>query len=161
MNTHLKKLSAAGMLITMGIIFGDIGTSPLYVFQTLMTEGKEATESFVFGCLSCIFWTLTLQTTFKYIFITLQADNHGEGGIFSLYALVRRYGKWLAIPAIIGAGTLLADGIITPPISVTSAIEGLSNVPALSASFIPGSGLIIGIVIAIMLLLFFFQQFGT
>jgi len=152
------------MLITLGIIFGDIGTSPLYVFQTLLTEGaKDApiNEPFVLGCISCIFWTLTLQTTFKYIFITLQADNKGEGGIFSLYALVRRYGKWLAIPAIIGAGTLLADGIITPPISVTSAIEGLSNVPSLSTAFVPGSGLIIGIVIGIILLLFFFQQFGT
>jgi len=164
MTPHLKKITAAGVLITLGIIFGDIGTSPLYVFQSLLIEGGKGgkiNEAFVLGCISCIFWTLTLQTTFKYIFITLQADNHGEGGIFSLYALVRRYGKWLAIPAIIGAGTLLADGIITPPISVTSAIEGLSNVPALSASFIPGSGLIICIVIAIMLLLFFFQQFGT
>jgi len=164
MNPHLRKLTAAGMLITLGIIFGDIGTSPLYVFQTLLTEGvKDApiNESFVLGCISCIFWTLTLQTTFKYIVITLQADNKGEGGIFSLYALVRRYGKWLAIPAIIGAGTLLADGIITPPISVTSAIEGLSNVPSLAARFVPGSGLIIGIVIGIILLLFFFQQFGT
>ncbi|HWD86683.1 MAG TPA: KUP/HAK/KT family potassium transporter [Mucilaginibacter sp.] len=161
MSTNLKKLSAAGMMITLGIIFGDIGTSPLYVFQTLMTEGKSASEPYVFGCLSCIFWTLTLQTTFKYIFITLQADNHGEGGIFSLYALVRRYGKWLAIPAIIGAGTLLADGIITPPISVASAIEGLGQVPSLSAKMVPGSDLIIGIVIGIILLLFLFQQFGT
>ena len=164
MNPHLRRLTAAGMLITLGIIFGDIGTSPLYVFQTLLTEGSKdskITEAFVLGCISCIFWTLTLQTTFKYIFITLQADNKGEGGIFSLYALVRRYGKWLAIPAIIGAGTLLADGIITPPISVTSAIEGLSNVPSLASSFVPGSGLIIGIVIGIILLLFFFQQFGT
>jgi KUP system potassium uptake protein len=161
MNTHLKKLTAAGMLITLGIIFGDIGTSPLYVFQTLLTEGGKIDRSLVFGSISCIFWTLTLQTTFKYIFITLQADNKGEGGIFSLYALVRRYGKWLAIPAIIGAGTLLADGIITPPISVTSAIEGLSNVPSLASSFIPGNGLILGIVTGIILLLFFFQQFGT
>jgi KUP system potassium uptake protein len=161
MNTHLKKLSAAGMLITLGIIFGDIGTSPLYVFQTLLTEGKSASEPFVFGCISCIFWTLTLQTTFKYILITLQADNHGEGGIFSLYALVRRYGKWLAIPALIGAGTLLADGIITPPISVASAIEGLGQVPKLANIMIPGSDLIIGIVIGIIVLLFLFQQFGT
>lgn len=161
MTPHLKKLSAAGVLITLGIIFGDIGTSPLYVFQTLLTEGGKVNEALVLGSISCIFWTLTLQTTFKYIFITLQADNKGEGGIFSLYALVRRYGKWLAIPAIIGAGTLLADGIITPPISVTSAIEGLNNVPALAASFIPGNHLILGIVIGIMLLLFFFQQFGT
>src|ERR1017187_4910723 len=161
MQSHIKQLSLAGALITLGIIFGDIGTSPLYVFQTLLVEGGKINESLVLGSISCIFWTLTLQTTFKYIVITLQADNHGEGGIFSLYALVRRYGKWLAIPAIIGAGTLLADGIITPPISVTSAIEGLSNVPALSSSFVPGSKLIIEIVIGIMLLLFFFQQFGT
>jgi len=161
MNPHLKNLTAAGMLITLGIIFGDIGTSPLYVFQTLLTEGGKINEAFVLGSISCIFWTLTLQTTFKYIVITLQADNRGEGGIFSLYALVRRFGKWLAIPAIIGAGTLLADGIITPPISVTSAIEGLGNVPSLASSFVPGNMLIIGIVIGIILLLFFFQQFGT
>src|SRR6201996_9552487 len=161
MQSHLKKLSFAGALITLGIIFGDIGTSPLYVFQTLLVEGGKINSALVLGSISCIFWTLTLQTTFKYIFITLQADNHGEGGIFSLYALVRRYGKWLAIPAIIGAGTLLADGIITPPISVTSAVEGLNTVPALADIMIPGSRLIIGIVIGIILLLFFFQQFGT
>jgi KUP system potassium uptake protein len=161
MNTHLKKLSAAGMLITLGIIFGDIGTSPLYTFQTLLKEGGKADLQLVLGSISCVFWTLTLQTTFKYIFITLRADNNGEGGIFSLYALVRRYGKWLAMPAIIGAGTLLADGIITPPISVTSAIEGLSGVPALAKTMVPGSTLILGIVIGILLLLFFFQQFGT
>jgi KUP system potassium uptake protein len=166
MQSHIKQLSLAGALITLGIIFGDIGTSPLYVFQTLLVEGGKVNEALVLGSISCIFWTLTLQTTFKYIFITLQADNHGEGGIFSLYALVRRYGKWLAIPAIIGAGTLLADGIITPPISVTSAIEGLNNVPALSdpklhPEFIPGSHLILGLVIGIMVALFFFQQFGT
>jgi len=161
MQSHIKKLSAAGALITLGIIFGDIGTSPLYTFQTLMIQGGKIDQALVYGAISCIFWTLTLQTTFKYILITLQADNHGEGGIFSLYALVRRYGKWLAIPAIIGAGTLLADGIITPPISVSSAIEGLSNVPALSQSFVPGSKLILTIVIGIMVALFFFQQFGT
>lgn len=158
---HLRKLSAAGVLITLGIIFGDIGTSPLYTFQTLLKEGGRSDAFLVLGAISCVFWTLTLQTTFKYIFITLQADNRGEGGIFSLYALVRRYGKKLAIPAIIGAGTLLADGIITPPISVTAAIEGIGLVPALSKDFVPGSTLIIGIVIGIILLLFFFQQFGT
>jgi len=161
MNSHLKRLSLAGMLVTLGIIFGDIGTSPLYVFQTLIKEGGIVNQELVLGSISCVFWTLTLQTTFKYIFITLQADNNGEGGIFSLYALVRRYGKWLAIPAIIGAGTLLADGIITPPISVTSAIEGLNLVPAFSKAIVPGNDLILGIVIAILLLLFFFQQFGT
>src|SRR6202007_3040317 len=153
MQSHLKKLSAAGLLITLGIIFGDIGTSPLYVFQTLLTEGAKGgkiDEGFVLGSISCIFWTLTLQTTFKYIIITLQADNKGEGGIFSLYALIRRYGKWLAIPAIIGAGTLLADGIITPPISVTSAVEGLNLVPSLSTYIIPGNKLILLIVISII-----------
>jgi KUP system potassium uptake protein len=161
MNSHLKTLSLAGMLVTLGIIFGDIGTSPLYVFQTLLIEGGKVDSALVLGSISCIFWTLTLQTTFKYIFITLQADNKGEGGIFSLYALVRRYGKWLAIPAIIGAGTLLADGIITPPISVTSAIEGLNLVPAFAKDIVPGNNLVLFIVISIMLLLFFFQQFGT
>src|ERR1700679_1742338 len=149
---HSKKVTTAGLLITLGIIFGDIGTSPLYTFQTILAEGGKVSESLVLGAISCVFWTLTLQTTFKYVFITLQADNKGEGGVFSLYALVRRYGKWLAIPAIIGAGTLLADGIITPPISVTSAIEGLSNVPALASAFVPGNGLILGIVICIMVL---------
>ncbi|MBB6498458.1 KUP/HAK/KT family potassium transporter [Pedobacter cryoconitis] len=161
MSPNLKKLTAAGALITLGIIFGDIGTSPLYVFQTLLIEGGKVNASLVLGSISCIFWTLTLQTTFKYIFITLQADNRGEGGIFSLYALVRRYGKWLAIPAIIGAGTLLADGIITPPISVTSAIEGLSLVPAFASIIVPGNDVVLIIVITIMILLFFFQQFGT
>ena len=161
MNTHLKKLSAAGMLVTMGIIFGDIGTSPLYTFQVLLKEGGTVDTALVLGCISCVFWTLTMQTTFKYVFITLQADNKGEGGIFSLYALVRRYGKWLSIPAIIGAGTLLADGIITPPMSVTSAIEGLGLLPSLSKIMVPGSDLILGIVIGIIVLLFFFQQFGT
>src|SRR4051812_12186197 len=161
MNSHIRKLSAGGLLITLGIIFGDIGTSPLYTLQILIKEGGRADQFMVMGALSCIFWTLTLQTTFKYIFITLQADNRGEGGIFSLFALVRRYGKWLSIPAIIGAGTLLADGIITPPVSVTSAIEGLGMVPSLSATFIPGNQVVLMVVIIILILLFFFQQFGT
>src|SRR5246127_5554327 len=161
MNTHLKKLSAAGMLITLGIIFGDIGTSPLYTFQTLLIDGKTATQDFVYGAISCVFWTLTLQTTFKYVFITLKADNRGEGGVFSLYALVRRYGKVLVYPAIIGAGTLLADGIITPPISVTSAIEGLNNVHGLENVIVPGNNLVIEAVLVILLLLFVFQRFGT
>lgn len=161
MNSHVRKLSAGGVLISLGIIFGDIGTSPLYTLQTLLKEGGRTDSFMVLGAISCVFWTLTLQTTFKYIIITLQADNRGEGGIFSLFALVRRYGKWLAIPAIIGAGTLLADGIITPPISVTSAIEGLGLVPALTDIMIPGSNIILIIVIAILILLFFFQQFGT
>lgn len=156
-----KRASMAGLLIALGIIYGDIGTSPLYTFQTILTEGGGVTKELVFGSISCIFWTLTLQTTFKYVIITLQADNHGEGGVFSLYALVRRYGKNLVYPAIIGAGTLLADGIITPPITVTSAIEGLSMVKGMEQHIVPGNSLVVEIVIVILLLLFIFQRFGT
>ena len=158
---HIKKVSSAGLLITLGIIFGDIGTSPLYTFQTILKEGGPATQELVFGAISCVFWTLTLQTTFKYILITLQADNRGEGGIFSLYSLVRRYGKKLVFPAIIGAGTLLADGIITPPISVTSAIEGLSGVKGLEHLIVPGNHLVMGLVLGILFLLFVYQRFGA
>ena len=160
MHPNLKKVSAAGLLVTLGIIFGDIGTSPLYVFKSIMGE-RQITEQLVYGGISCVFWTLTLQTTFKYILLTLQADNKGEGGIFSLYALVWRYRHWLYFPAIVGAATLLADGIITPPISVSSAIEGLNGVHGLEDIIVPGNTLTIGIVIAIISLLFFFQQFGT
>ncbi len=158
---HFHKLSLAGLLIALGIIYGDIGTSPLYTFQTILTEGGNINEGLVFGAISCVFWTLTLQTTFKYVLITLQADNHGEGGVFSLYALVRRYGKKLVYPAIIGAGTLLADGIITPPITVTSAIEGLNMVPSMTEHIVPGNSLVIEIVLIILLFLFTFQRFGT
>jgi KUP system potassium uptake protein len=158
---HSRKISSAGLLITLGIIFGDIGTSPLYTFQTILTEGGRITQELVLGAISCVFWTLTLQTTFKYVFITLKADNKGEGGVFSLYALVRRFGKPLVYPAIIGAGTLLADGIITPPISVTSAIEGLGAVHGLENVIVPGSNLVIELVLVILLLLFLFQRFGT
>src|SRR5258708_32333660 len=146
---HAKKFSTAGLLITLGIIFGDIGTSPLYTFQTILNEGGKVTEELVLGAISCVFWTLTLQTTFKYVFITLQADNKGEGGVFSLYALVRRYGKKLVYPAIIGAGTLLADGIITPPISVTSAIEGLNTVKGLDSIILPRNKLLMELVLGI------------
>ena len=161
MTSPSKRATAAGLLIALGIIYGDIGTSPLYTLQTILTEGGQVDKGLVFGSISCIFWTLTLQTTFKYIFITLRADNHGEGGVFSLYSLVRRYGKGLVYPAIIGAGTLLADGIITPPITVTSAIEGLSMVRGLDKEIIPGNNLVIEIVLVILLLLFIFQRFGT
>lgn len=161
MSTHSKRASSAGLLIALGIIYGDIGTSPLYTFQTILTEGGSIDKSLVFGAISCIFWTLTLQTTFKYVIITLQADNHGEGGVFSLYALVRRYGKNLVYPAIIGAGTLLADGIITPPITITSAIEGLNMAKGLNQVIVPGNDLVLEIVLVILFLLFLFQRFGT
>jgi KUP system potassium uptake protein len=161
MSTPNKRTTVAGLLIALGIIYGDIGTSPLYTFQTILTEGGQVDKGLVYGAISCIFWTLTLQTTFKYVFITLQADNHGEGGVFSLYSLVRRYSKNLVYPAIIGAGTLLADGIITPPITVTSAIEGLNMVKGLETHIVPGNSLVMEIVLIILLLLFIFQRFGT
>ncbi|HEV3325060.1 MAG TPA: KUP/HAK/KT family potassium transporter [Puia sp.] len=157
----MNTLSTAGLLVALGIIYGDIGTSPLYTFQTILTEGGDANRLLVLGAISCVFWTLTLQTTFKYVLITLQADNHGEGGVFSLYALVRRYNKALFYVTIIGAGTLLADGIITPPITITSAIEGLSMVKGLEQHIFPGNTLVVEIVMVILLLLFIFQRFGT
>ncbi len=152
---HRRAVTVAGLLVTLGIIFGDIGTSPLYVFKSIIGE-RPVSELLVYGGVSAVFWTLTLQTTVKYILLTLEADNHGEGGIFSLFSLVKTRGKWLLFPAIVGAGTLLADGIITPPISVSSAIEGLRLLyPALTTNEI------VGIVCVIITLLFAFQQFGT
>ncbi len=153
----LNKATAAGLLIAMGIIYGDIGTSPLYVMNEIIIN-KEVTKLLIIGGLSCVIWTLTLQTTIKYVLLTLQADNKGEGGIFSLFALVRRRKKWLVIPAMIGGAALLADGMITPPISVTSAIEGLRQVPLLHEI---QSGTIVLIVIVIISMLFIMQQFGT
>ena len=149
---NLQKLTAAGLLISLGIIYGDIGTSPLYVFKAIVGS-QQITETLILGGVSCIFWTLTLQTTLKYVIITLQADNKGEGGIFSLFSLVRRRAKWLIVPAVIGGCALLADGIITPPISVSAAIEGLeAYYPHLHT---------VPIVIAIIITLFIIQQFGT
>ncbi|SMO65054.1 KUP/HAK/KT family potassium transporter [Solitalea koreensis] len=148
----LTRVSAAGLLISLGIIYGDIGTSPLYVFKAIIS-GQKISEYLVLGGISCVFWTLTLQTTLKYVIITLEADNKGEGGIFSLFSLVRKKSKWLVVPAMIGGCALLADGIITPPITVTSAIEGLR----LINPEIP----VIPIVLVILSLLFFIQQFGT
>jgi KUP system potassium uptake protein len=154
---NLNRVSVAGLLIALGIIYGDIGTSPLYVFSAII-NGKKIEELLIVGGLSCIIWTLTLQTTFKYVILTLKADNKGEGGIFSLYTLVRRQKRWLVIPAMIGGAALLADGMITPPISITSAIEGLRNIPLLSEIH---ENTIIVIVLAILAVLFFMQQFGT
>nr|WP_202406173.1 KUP/HAK/KT family potassium transporter [Hufsiella ginkgonis] len=140
------------MLISLGIIYGDIGTSPLYVFKAIVGE-RIIDSELILGGLSCIFWTLTLQTTIKYVIITLRADNKGEGGIFSLFSLVRKKAKWLVFPAMIGGCTLLADGMITPPITVSAAIEGLS------AKY---EGLpTVYIVVAIITALFIIQQFGT
>src|ERR1043165_2590361 len=146
-----NKATAAGLLVALGIVFGDIGTSPLYVFNAICNRQIIRSE-LIIGALSCIIWTLTLQTTIKYVLLTLKADNRGEGGIFSLFALVRRRKRWLVLPAMLGGAALLADGMITPPISVTSAIEGLKQVPALAGI---SQWTVIYIVIGIITVLFF------
>lgn len=131
--THnTKKISMAGLLVAMGVVYGDIGTSPLYVMKSIVEDNGGLTginPDFVIGSVSLIFWTLTLLTTIKYVVIALNADNHGEGGIFSLYTLVRKGGKYLIIPAMIGGAALLADGVLTPAVTVTTAIEGLRGIP--------------------------------
>jgi KUP system potassium uptake protein len=149
----INRLSFIGVIITLGIVYGDLGTSPLYTFSAILSGLKSVQPDLIFGAISCIIWTLTLQTTVKYIIITLRADNKGEGGIFALFALIRRRRSWAYLFAIIGGSTLLADGIITPSITVTSAVEGLrlinTNVPVLLIVFI------------ILTFLFVIQQFGT
>lgn len=157
MSKHVNKVTSAGLLIALGIIYGDIGTSPLYVFNSII-NGRLVDESLILGSLSCIIWTLTLITTVKYVMLILRADNNGEGGTFSLFALVRRRKKWLVIPAMIGGAALLADGIITPPISITAAIEGLKNIPSLHDISV---NTIMYIVIGILIVFFLMQQFGT
>lgn len=154
---NLNKASAAGALIALGIIFGDIGTSPLYVFNAIIHE-RTVTEELIIGTLSCIVWTLTLLTTLKYVILLLTADNKGEGGTFSLYTLVKRRKKWLVMPAMIGGAALLADGIITPPMSITSAIEGLKNIEYFSSIH---TDTIVVVVLTILCIFFFMQQFGT
>lgn len=157
MGKQINRVSAAGLLIALGIIYGDIGTSPLYVFNAIV-KNRVIDDNLIIGSLSCIIWTLTIQTTIKYVWLVLRADNRGEGGIFALYALVRRKRKWLIIPAIIGGAALLADGIITPPISITSAIEGLREMQPLHN--LPQKT-IIYVVLGIIAAFFFLQQFGT
>jgi KUP system potassium uptake protein len=152
---HLSKITLGGLIVTLGIIYGDIGTSPLYVMKAIVGD-KPINSTLIIGGMSLVFWTITLQTTVKYVLFTLQADNKGEGGIFSLYTLVKKARvKWLVFPAIIGGCCILGEGIITPPISVASAVEGLRLIPRFSE--IPT----IPIVIAIITGLFFIQQFGT
>jgi KUP system potassium uptake protein len=154
--SRFQKLTAAGVLVAMGIIYGDIGTSPIYTLRFIVGS-NVISEELILGGLSCVFWTLTLITTIKYVYLALSADNKGEGGIFALYALVRRYrAGWVIFPAIIGCCTLISDGFITPAISVTSAIEGLRSFNADISQ-----QTIITIVIGILMGLFIFQQFGS
>ena len=148
------RLSVMGLLVTLGIVYGDIGTSPLYVMRAIIGATPVITTDYIIGAVSCIIWTLTIQTTLKYVVLALRADNNGEGGILALYALVRKHGRgWLYLLAIIGASTLVADGVITPSITVLSAIEGLR-------AYEPSTP-VIPIAIAILTVLFFIQQYGT
>jgi len=148
-----QRLSFAGVLVSLGIIYGDVGTSPLYAFRAIVDKAV-ITEELVLGGLSCVIWTLTLITTIKYVYLALNADNKGEGGIFALYALVRKYrANWVIYPAVIGCATLISDGFMTPAISISSAVEGITiDYPEIPT---------VPIVIGILVVLFFFQQFGT
>ena len=153
LSTH-KKLTAMGLLIAIGIVFGDIGTSPLYVMRTILRANPHFDANYILGAVSCIIWTLTLQTTLKYVIVALRADNKGEGGVLALFTLIRKRGyRWLFVVAILGASTLIADGVITPAITVTSAIEGLHGL----STDIP----IVPIVLFIISTVFFIQRFGT
>lgn len=164
-NFHKERpLTIAGMLVTIGVVYGDIGTSPLYVMKALV-EGNgglgSISKEFIYGSLSLIFWTLTLLTTIKYVLIALKADNHGEGGILALYSLIRKRGAWLIYPAMIGGAALLADGVLTPALTVTSAVEGLKGIPAYVSSFGSSQSTVILITIFILCFLFLIQRTGT
>lgn len=159
-----KTFRFAMFLVTIGIVYGDIGTSPMYVMKSIL-EGNggiaQVDEGFIVGALSLVIWTVTLLTTCKYVLIALRADNHGEGGIFSLYALVKNCGKWFILPAMIGGAALLADGVLTPAVTVTTAIEGLRTIPAMDRMLGPGQGVVILITLTIIAVLFAVQRAGT
>ena len=157
-------VSISAMLVTLGVVYGDIGTSPMYVTKALVAGNGgigSVTEEFVLGALSLVVWTVTLLTTVKYVLISLRADNHGEGGIFALYSLVKRCGKWLIIPAMLGGAALLADGILTPAVTVTTAIEGLRTIPAVHAVLGDDQARVVAITLAIIIVLFLVQRIGT
>lgn len=162
--SHMNKVTLGGILVALGVVYGDIGTSPLYVMKAIVKGNgglANISENFILGSVSLVFWTITILTTIKYVLITLRADNHGEGGIFSLYTLVRKQAKWLIVPAMIGGATLLADGMLTPAVTVTSAIEGLKEIPVFSSFFGENQHIIIVIVITIISALFLIQRFGS
>ncbi|MBD7913419.1 MULTISPECIES: KUP/HAK/KT family potassium transporter [Clostridium] len=161
---NMSKFTLGGILVALGVVYGDIGTSPLYVMKSVLNGNGgigSVSEDFILGTLSMVFWTITILTTIKYVLITLNADNKGEGGIFSLFTLVRRRAKWLVVPAIIGGAALLADGMLTPAMSITSAVEGLKLIPSFNSVFGNNQNNIVVIVIIIISALFFIQHFGT
>lgn len=159
-----QKLSFGMFLVTIGIVYGDIGTSPMYVMKSIL-EGnggiKTVDESFIIGSLSLVIWTITLLTTIKYVLIAMKADNHGEGGIFSLYSLVKDYGKWLIFPAMLGGAALLADGVLTPAVTVTTAVEGLRSIPMMEKFLGTGQVRVVIITLVIITALFSVQSEGT
>lgn len=159
-----KKVTLAGLLVSIGIVYGDIGTSPLYVMKAIVNENggiASVNREYIVGSISLILWTITLLTTVKYVLIALKATNHGEGGIFSLYALVRKKAKWLVLPALIGGAALLADGTLTPAVTVTTAIEGLKNMRFGNDIPVPNQNSVLIITIIILLFLFSIQRMGT
>ncbi|HEX3077120.1 MAG TPA: KUP/HAK/KT family potassium transporter, partial [Lachnospiraceae bacterium] len=161
---NISKLTIGGILVTLGVVYGDIGTSPLYVMKSVISGNGgigNVSENFILGTLSLVFWTITILTTIKYVLITLKADNKGEGGIFSLYTLVRKRSKKLIIPAMIGGAALLADGMLTPAVTVTSAVEGLKLIPQFNSFIGNNQNNIVTIVIVIICILFFIQHIGT
>ncbi len=159
-----KKFHFGLFLVTIGIVYGDIGTSPLYVMKSIVAGNGgigQVNESFIIGALSLVIWTVTLLTTVKYVLIAMKADNHGEGGIFSLYALVRNHGKWLILPAMLGGAALLADGVLTPAVTVTTAVEGLRSIPVMDRLLGEGQGTVVAITLVIICILFSVQHAGT
>ena len=163
-DAHSIPVSLAAMLVTIGVVYGDIGTSPMYVTKALLAGNggiMSVTEEFVLGALSLVIWTVTLLTTIKYVLISLKADNHGEGGIFALYSIVRRFGKWLIIPAMLGGSALLADGVLTPAVTITTAVEGLRTIPEMHALIGDNQMNVVVITLIIVCALFAVQRAGT
>lgn len=159
-----NKMTLAGILVALGVVYGDIGTSPMYTMSSLVAGNgglQNISTDFILGSISLIFWTLTIITTTKYVLIALRADNNGEGGIFALYTLVRKKAKWLLIPAMIGGATFLSDGMMTPAVTVTTAIEGLKGLNINNHVLITNQKTVVLVTIIILSCLFFIQRFGT
>ena len=160
-NKREIPVSVGAALVALGVVYGDLGTSPVYMTKAVVSgQGglQEMSEEAVLGMLSLVIWTLTLITTVKYVLIAMKADNHGEGGIFSLYSMVRRYFKVLAIPAMLGGAAFLADSILTPAVAITSAVEGLRTIPVLGETVFSVQSTLIVISLVIIGVLFLFQR---
>ena len=163
-NHEAIPFSLGMVLVTMGVVYGDIGTSPMYTLRAIMHGNgglNTCTQDVIVGALSLIIWTMTLITTVKYVLVAMKADNHNEGGIFALYSLVRRCGGWLIVPAMVGGAALLADGILTPAVTVTTAIEGLRTIEFIHHFIGDSQSVVVAITISIICALFIVQRAGT